>query len=95
MVNASESYQAPNLTFFLPTGPMVNTTMDATLLAVEEGRKLGLNVHWVDMRRTCVGLVHQTHDDAESFCEVTIGLGRIRGRIAALYFHSSNLYQIH
>jgi len=47
MKNATESYKSPNITFFLPTGPMVNGTMDATLKAVEEGRALGLNVHWV------------------------------------------------
>ena len=71
MLNATRSYHSPNITFFLPTGPMVNATMAATLTAVQKGRSLGLNVHWVDMRRTCVGLVHQTHDDAQSFCDAT------------------------
>jgi hypothetical protein len=71
MLNATLSYRSKNITFFLPTGPMVNATMDATLAAVQQGRALGLNVHWIDMRRTCVGLVHQTHDDAQSFCEAT------------------------
>eukprot|EP01043_Picozoa_sp_COSAG02_P025908 COSAG02_NODE_1474_length_12424_cov_6.185639_4_plen_389_part_00 len=71
MLNATLSYQSPNMTFFLPTGPMVNGSMAATLAAVQKGRSLGLNVHWVDMRRTCVGLVHQTHDAAQSFCDAT------------------------
>lgn len=71
MLNATLSYRSSNITFFLPTGPMVNSTMAATLAAVKQGRAIGLNVHWMDMRRTCVGLVHQTHDAAQSFCDVT------------------------
>jgi hypothetical protein len=71
MLNATLSYKSPNITFFLPTGPMVNATMAATVAAVQESRSMGLNVHWLDMTRTCVGLVHQTHDAAQSFCDAT------------------------
>ena len=38
MLNATRSYRSPNITFFLPTGPMVNDTMAATLTAVQQGR---------------------------------------------------------
>lgn len=73
MLNATRLYKRANLTFFLPTGPMVNQTMGATQRAIAAARRLGLNAHWIDMRRTCVGLVHQTHDASASFCEETKG----------------------
>lgn len=77
MKNAVKLYQS-NITFFLTTGPMENTTMPLTKAAVEQGTQEGLKVHWIDMRTACVDARLHAPDD-EDGCDGCAGHPGIEG----------------
>ena len=54
MRNATLLYKKPDITFFLSTGPIENTTMKATQSAVLQARAAGLKATWVDLRTACM-----------------------------------------
>lgn len=77
MKNATKLYQS-NITFFLTTGPMENTTMAATKAAVKQGTQEGLKVHWIDMRTACVDARLHAPDDGDG-CDGCAGHPGIEG----------------
>lgn len=54
MANASLLYGG-KIHFFLTSGPMENTTFDATRAAVQQAAAAGLQATLIDMRSACVG----------------------------------------
>ena len=65
MHSVAERYQKPDITFFLTSGPMENTTMLATQNAVAQANSEGLKCVWIDMRTACVGARLHAPDDSD------------------------------
>lgn len=84
MRNASLAYSgngsgpAPNITFFLTSGPMENTTMAATQAAVAAANAEGLRAVWVDMRDACVDADLHAPDDTDG-CDGCAGHPGVQG----------------
>lgn len=71
-------YNKPDITFFLSTGPMENTTMLATQNAVAKAKAEGLKCVWIDMRTACVGARLHASDDSDH-CDGCAGHPGIEG----------------
>lgn len=63
---SAEAAGAPNITFFLSTGPIENTTLPLTQAAVAQANNEGLRAVWVDLQATCYAQPYHANGD---FCD--------------------------